>query len=556
MGCSGRWGKGSARRWRAQSWVILATLGAAALAAACNEASESDAHPIGGGTTRSSGEGTNGDIGVDSPDPNEPEVELEESFRAPVVSGKYLWSANPDTNQVARIHAGLLEIEVFEGGHAPTYLAALPEGATSGGALVLNELSNDASVLLIDEQGQLLSNDRYPVQLGASAWTVGEKGNYALAWSRAEEDLLNQADGYQDLTVFDFTGDEVQTVTLSVGFRPTRVTINEAETHAYVVSAPGISVIDLASGGAVEREIFLPDDTTSQPRDVVFTPDGRLAMVRLGGSAEILLIDTVSDERRTVVLNGPVTDLDLSADGSTAVAVVRGGQSENLGVGGQGGSGAVGGPENSVISLLPVDTIFDDPTGFEQVVTSEIVGSAVVAEDASQVLLFTNATVNHHLTLLRTEDSSLRVVDLKAPVRAAFLAEDAAHAVALMLPPEGSQKLGAFALVPVEKALSPRIEGTTTVPEFVTISAAAGRALVTTRATPSTPASTYFAHFPGLQVDRFELSNRALASGLVPDAGQAFVAEEHPEGRVSFINLDSGQKKTVTGYELAGKVVQ
>src|SRR5690606_34351642 len=43
------------------------------------------------------------------------ELELEENFRSPVVSGPYLWSANPETNRVARINAESFEVEVVDG---------------------------------------------------------------------------------------------------------------------------------------------------------------------------------------------------------------------------------------------------------------------------------------------------------------------------------------------------------------------------------------------------------------------------------------------------------
>jgi DNA-binding beta-propeller fold protein YncE len=490
----------------------------------------------------------------DQVDPNEPEMELEETFRAPVVSGKYLWSANPDTNQVARIHAERLEIEVMDGGHAPTFLAALPPGKTEGGALILNALSHDASIFLTDKDDKLLPPLQFPVQEGASAWTVGAKGSYAIAWSRADENLLNSGDGYQDLTVFDFTGKQIQSRSLSVGYRPSRVVIDAAEKRAFVVSAPGISIIDLESGGSIEREIFLPAEKAGQARDVSITKDGRLALVRITGTSEILLIDTESDARATVTLPGPVTDLDLSEDGSVAIAVVRGGQTDVEGLGGAGGEGN-GSPEDSVVAILPIDTIFAEPTQFETVVTSETVGSAVVSSDASQVLLFTNASTSSRLSVLSTSENTLRVVDVKAPIRAAFLADDGSYGVTLMSPPAGSSKQGAFALVPVRDAFSMHMQGTSTAPEFVTISHKSGRALITTKDAPGQRAFTYFARFPGLQIDAIELPSRPLASGLVPDAGKGFVAQHHPEGRVTFIDMESGTEKTVTGFELSGKVV-
>jgi hypothetical protein len=315
-------------------------------------------------------------------------------------------------------------------------------------------------------------------------------------------------------------------------------------------------VIDLDSG-QIKRELSLPEVESGEIRDVSFSKDGTLAFVRLSGSPDLLIVQTETNERVTVQLPSVVTDLDLSGDGALGVAVMRGGSVDDFSMGGGGGMGGTSGQANeSLIAYFDVAAIFSSPDAFEIVSTEEVVGSAVVADDGSQVLLFTNATANTHLSILSLPDESLRTLDLKAPVRAAFLSEDGAHGVALMSPPEGSKKQGAFALIPVEQELPPRIEGTDTAPQFVSLSAQSKRALVTTRVASTTKAATYFGRFPGLQVDRIDLASEPLSTGIVPEAAQGFVAQSHPEGRVTFIDLETGAEKTVTGYELSSRVVQ
>jgi hypothetical protein len=41
----------------------------------------------------------------------------------------------------------------------------------------------------------------------------------------------------------------------------------------------------------------------------------------------------------------------------------------------------------------------------------------------------------------------------------------------------------------------------------------------------------------------------------MPDVGVGFVAQQHPEGRITFIDLVSGEPRTITGFELGSKVV-
>jgi hypothetical protein len=42
----------------------------------------------------------------------------------------------------------------------------------------------------------------------------------------------------------------------------------------------------------------------------------------------------------------------------------------------------------------------------------------------------------------------------------------------------------------------------------------------------------------------------------VQSAERAFVSQVHPEGRITFIDLQEGAEQTVTGFELSGKVVE
>ena len=79
---------------------------------------------------------------------------------------------------------------------------------------------------------------------------------------------------------------------------------------------------------------------------------------------------------------------------------------------------------------------------------------------------------------------------------------------------------------------------------------------MTTTGSVNVPAESLLGRFPELSLDRFELPSLPTATGVLPSAQQAFVAQAHPEGRVTFIHLDSGQSSTVTGFELASQAVE
>jgi hypothetical protein len=66
----------------------------------------------------------------------------------------------------------------------------------------------------------------------------------------------------------------------------------------------------------------------------------------------------------------------------------------------------------------------------------------------------------------------------------------------------------------------------------------------------------YLVRMPELRIDAVDLASEPLeqASGIVREANQAFVAQHHPEGRITFIDLDSGEQHTLTGFELSTEV--
>jgi hypothetical protein len=285
------------------------------------------------------------------------------------------------------------------------------------------------------------------------------------------------------------------------------------------------------------------------------------------------VVSLETGDRVTVSLSGPVTDLDLSADGTRAIAVVRAPGTSGAGESDAGTADAAADsetadaappapPPSSEVFLLPIPGIVSSPSSYDHItIDGEVVGSVSVGLKGDVALLYTNATPNDHLTILGTASGSsgylsYRTVALKAPVLAVFPAPDSEHAVALLAPGAGSNKPGAFSLVPLTQELPPKIQGTDAKPMSVAISPAPSkRAIVTVRDDAAKIYGVYLARLPELQVDRLALASPPLAAGMVPSAGVGWVAQKHPEGRITFVNLATGSARTLTGFELGAKVV-
>jgi hypothetical protein len=509
-------------------------------------------------------------------------------------------------------------------GAGPTYLTALParDGGSRGPrALVINSVSEDATLLSADDSGEVEPTLTLAVHQGANAWAVTPDGRFAIAWTDASAaENPDPSEGFQDITVLDLETEPALSKRLSVGFRPARVFMADDSRYAYLVTDAGIDVVDLLSedGPIVERELELSLDPANDTakRDVSMTPDGKLAFVRREGASHITVVDVEQGMFKDIALPGVVTDLDLSADASMAVAIIRqptlaagpsaagagqGGQAGQAGeigaagaseggdagveMGGGGGldsgvegGGAAGeggagpGPmlgERSMAVLLPAAGILDNPDDFAAVEIDELFGSVELGAQGATALLYSNGVSSSHLTLLQLaaeQNFAHRTVDLKLPIFSAVSAPDGAHAIVLLRPPAGSQKPGAFAVVPVVKDLPAKIQGTRapTVPADSNLKDAAmvaiddTRALVTVSDSASSTHVAYLVRMPELRVDTVELASAPLeqASGIVRDANQAFVAQQHPEGRITFIDLDSGEQHTLTGFELSTEVAQ
>ncbi len=496
----------------------------------------------GAGTGGSGGFGFDAAADVAPP----PEKELESSFQAPVATGKYVWTANPDSGRVALIDATTFDIKLADAGFGPTWVAAVPNPSKpdDNAAIVLNVKSHDATLLRVQADGSI-KKQTLPTHAGANRWLVSPQGSWAIAWTDASA-IANPdpTDGFQDVTVLRLTPGKESSTILSVGYRPTRLAFAADEQRAFAVTEPGVSVIALdGAGPEVSGLVEVSDDPLEDPasRDVTITPDGTYALVRHDASPAVSLVSLDDGTRTDVTLSGNVTDLDLSDDGSRAVAVVR---------------------EKSEIAVLPVPGIATDPSTFDtKQIPGETFGSVSLSPGASVALLYTNATANDHLSIvdLRAGSTYLdsRTVALKAPVSAVFPSEDALHAVVLQTTAPGSSKAGAFSVVPTLDHISPKITGTDAPPNAVAIQPGANseHALVTVRDDAAKVFGVYLIRLANLQVDFVPLASPPLATGIVAAAGKGYVAQEHPDGRISFVDFTNGSVRTLTGFELGAKVV-
>jgi hypothetical protein len=554
-----------------------------------------------------------------------PEIEAESTYRSPVVTGHYIWTANPDSGQVALIDARDRSVRTVEAGHGPEQLAAIPaaDGSMADRAIVLNRISRDATLLAVSNAGEL----EQPVFVsdvhgGANALTVSSRGRFVIAWTdSAKVEAPDPLEGFQEITIINLAAATPQATRLSVGYRPSRVYISEDETRAFAVTEPGVSVIELGALPRVSQDISL----TAAPlpdgwgRDVSITPDGELAVVRVEDpnadsdlESEVGIVSMQTGERTGIRLPGPVTDLDLSGDGSLAVAVIGaryvpavsegqggaagsasgtgasttaggGNASEppaNAGAPGASGAGGTGGGSTSAgtggtveydrlpsrVALLPIPGILSASDSFDAVtVGDEMVRSVSLSPAHSYAVLFSTAEGaedRDHVTILNIDPRSSGYLGFRTePLRSSLvssvlLAPDDSYAVAVLTPSGESQAAGAFAVIPVSEDLAIRIQPTLAPPMAVALGPApTSMAVVTTSGSTGAGNFSYFVRLPDPVVNEVELLSTPIATGIVstPEIEAAYVSQSHPEGRLTLVEPDPETQNVIvhdlTGFE-------
>jgi DNA-binding beta-propeller fold protein YncE len=468
-----------------------------------------------------------------------PEKELEQSFLAPVVTGKFVFSANPKSGRVAVIDADTYAVRLFNAGFGPKYLTAIPGNL---GAIVINELSHDTTLFQVSGEDISVADVSLPVHEDANAWATSPDGRFAIAWTRTESDQrLDPTAGSQTITVLDLT--RRTSKKLSVGFHPTQVVVDEASERAFVVNDDGVSVVTLGDSSQVSLLAHVSEDPLEDAgaRDVSILPDGSLAVVRLENSTKLRIVDLNREEGITAFdLGAPIADVDLSLDGKLAVAAV---------------------PGIHQVVLVPMPPAADG-SNFERVTIPNELTSSVALSDASELaLLYQNGADNSHLTVLDLRPGmqhAQRTLDLKGPVSAAFAAPGAASAIAFQKPIAGSTKAGLFSGVPTLQKRSAKVVGADAVPSALAFDDAGQFALVTVGNEKSTTYGVYRLRLDTMQEDFLQLASppAIAATGIVEEVGRGFVAQIHPEGRITFIDLETAKAHTITGFELAARIVQ
>ncbi len=474
--------------------------------------------------------------------------EVENKSEPPATGKQYLYVAIPQQDTVAKIDSLTLKVRAIKVGSSPGALRTVPGQDV---AVVLNRLSGSASILRSRSDGgdEILTLKTAP---GLNRLAIAPDGKHAVAYfdvlAAGPSPAAKQS--YQEVTLLRLTPGQELAVNLTVGFRPAEVQFDSGSRFAFVVTEQGISTIELAT---IQKPAIVPlvpllKDPLKEPKpaEVVITPDGKLALLRQTGVKGIRAVELATKAILDLPLASDATDLDLTPDGKLALVVLR---------------------EGAAVVLVDLPADLADPKGIDSLSTAGYtVGQAELADDGQHAFLFSNATNQEVVLVADLAARALTVFPLKKGVRAVRPAPGGSTAVILhnKVPGAASSQEGVEGLIDKSWAYSllslpqsfARLQITEADPGQLAF-APDGKAAYLLLSNPAAGLRAVDAiDLTSFLCDTVSVGSPPVSVGVVPATQRVFVAQDHPLGRVTFLDTGTLATKTVTGFELNSYVIE
>lgn len=474
----------------------------------------------------------------------------------PVATPHYVYALNPTAASVARIDPVSLAIEAVPVGPQPVALSAMPG---EDAALALSFA--DASLSLIDSRTLPSHVTRVPLRRQYSRLTVSSDGAWAVAWPDPSTAPTSGAEGVFALVdlVQARAGAPASQVVLerAGGYRITTVvfrTDNDVATKLHVFAKATVSTFDLSTPASqLPARLTLPASMSADvaSREIAATADGHVVMLRSTVAAELASFDGAA--LTVAPISEVATDLDLLPDGTAAVVALRtAGEVAYVRI-----PQDLAQPAN--IARFPVDGG----------VVGQVALPPVVPPSGMFALVYSNAEGDESFSRIDLPSGAVTHYPLEKLVAEIGLSPDAKSAIILH-----KSNPNTAASDPYEAAVD-RDEGYSVFdvgtgfwqlkrtgivrPTRYAFSPKGGYIGVALRDDTHQRFSLDAVNLGTLVSTSLSLASAPLFMGTVPEAPgitphRVFVSQDHPAGRISVIQLDSGQVRTATGFTLNGEI--
>ncbi|MSQ84497.1 MAG: hypothetical protein EXR77_16725 [Myxococcales bacterium] len=504
----------------------------------------SDAFEVGSGDTGATAESsTSGGSGAAEPPKQLPaEKEPEPDFGAPEGSPNFVYIPAPESDQLVRVAGASLQVSLIEVGAQPSVVQVVPD---QDAALVLHRGSDEVAVVRSSSGAD--SVKMLAVTPHCNALAIDSAGKHAIVWYDHKRAKTGDPVGsFQSISLLRLAVDKEESLGISIGFRPSAVHFTGDGTTALVVTDDGVNSINLAT--AKQGDIAAPVAVTTKPlvkveREVHVTDDGMWAVVREKGLAALTVVHLPSKKIVQVPLPAEPTDLDLIPGGKLALAVVR---------------------DAGLAALVTLPSAPTEAFAVQQTSMGDLTaGLARVTDDGKSALLYTSVAGIEQVATLDLATGVVVPVSIKKTVDTVFVMPNARKAILVHRPDKGPNYAD-----PTEKFVDDSFGYT-----LFDLDTGYTKLVLT----PVKPTEIAFAADPlkawlllpdpknishvvqEVAMATFLTANHALGSApqharFLTKAAVLAVTQAHPSGRITFLDAKTGTAKTVTGYELNGKV--
>ncbi len=498
--------------------------------------------PKGSGGGAFQADASGGTAPKDTGPPPPPEKEPEADFGAPESSPNFVYIPATDADRLVRISGATLAVSLIEVSAQPTRVKVLPNHDI---ALVLHRGADELAVVRSAEAGDQVTT--LAILPHCNALEVNAAGTHAVAWyDHASAKPGDPVGSMQAVSLVRIADGKDAALSLSTGFRPRSVTFTSDGTKALIVTDDGVSIVGLAA--AQDGDIVAPVPVTDKPlakveREVQLTDDGVWAVAREAQRTELTVVHLPSKKLVPLSLPATPTDLDLVPKGGGALVVLRDAQLvahvalPNAAT------------DSFAVKLAPLGDLF--------------AGLARLTEDGKTAVLYTSVAGTEQVGVLELAGGTVQAVAIKKTVDSVLLLAGSRRAVLLHKPAPGpgyadpAEKFvddaHGYTLLDLDTGYT-KLVLTPVKPTEVAFSAAPAKAWFLL------PDPKGVAHaLQAAALDTFLTTDHALGSKpehgrYLPKASVLAVTQSHPSGRVTFVHTATGLAKTVTGYELNGKV--
>jgi DNA-binding beta-propeller fold protein YncE len=472
------------------------------------------------------GEGE-GEGEANEPDDYAPEVEDAYTALLPATTDEHVFIANPDRGTVTRVTAADLSVITTDVGVDPYVVRATSDNAA---AVVFNRGTDDVSIV----DATTLEVDRVEVRPDFNQLLLSADGVWAVAFHdadrRTSDDLSDDTWSFNEVSLVDVPAR--RHIPMVVGFNPRDLKFTQDSRRMVVVSDAYLAVVDLSEDSPEPVRIPIAEDTVEPPvaEEVILTPDGSYAIVRQLGGESLVVVDLKNHTVDRIDVGETPTDLDVTPDGESAVAVARG--SHELWV-------------YDLNDIYATPEVISMPEG-------EVLGSIVMSPDDSQALLFSTATgVSRYVSWDRSTDE-MDVHATVKPISGINVSPDGATAVLVHDRDNGDTDSDsvfyneyAVTLVDLSDYFANPIRLPAEPTEFAqTNDGDIGFVIM------EAEDSILQLNYRTLIHDEVLLKSTAVHMGVMPDSRLVYASQEHDLGRISFYDPDEGELQTITGFEL------